>query len=161
MAKLKPGRKLLVIDASVLRASGGVDAEHPTATQCRDFLIAVLEICHHVILGKSALDEWKTHASKFAQTWWYSMEARRKVQRVEDRSDEEVRRPLEQADLTAKQRAAIEKDLHLIEDAIRAHRIIVGIDLRLMEYVERAGERARKLRTIRFVDPRKETAGKL
>lgn len=89
------------------------------------------------------------------------MEARRKVERVEDRIDEEVRRPLERANLTARQRAAIEKDLHLIEEALRAHRIIVGIDLRLTEYVELAGERARKLRTIRFVDPRKETADKL
>lgn len=161
MAKRKPGRKLLVIDASVLRASGGADAEHPTATQCRDFLIAVLEICHHVIVSGRTLDEWKTHASKFARTWWVSMEARRKVERVEDSVDEEVRRPLERATLTARQRAAIEKDLHLIEDALRAHKIIVGIDLRLMEYVEQAGERARKLRTIRFVDPRKTTADKL
>src|SRR5262249_21736999 len=123
--------------------------------------IAVLDICHRVILSDSAHNEWKTHASKFARSWWVSMLARRKVERVEDSVDDEVRRPLERSNLTDKQRAASEKDLHLIEDALRTHRIVVGIDLRLTEYVERAGERTRKLRTIHFVDPREVTADKL
>lgn len=158
MAKLKPGRKQLVIDASVLRASGGADAVHPTASRCRDFLIAVLTICHHVILSDTTYDEWKAHASVFAHGWWTSMVARRKVARVEDRTDEEVRRPLQRADLTARQRAAIEKDLHLIEAALRADGIIVGLDLRLMEHVARARARARKLKAVRFIDPRAETA---
>ena len=161
MAKLKPGRKQLVIDASVLRASGGAGAVHPTASQCRDFLLAVLTICHHVILSDTASDEWKAHASNFAQTWWTSMSARRKVARVEDRIDEEVRRPLQRADLTDRQRAAIEKDLHLIEAALRADCIIVGLDLRLTEYVRHAGKRARKLRAVRFIDPREEMADEL
>jgi hypothetical protein len=161
MARLKPGRRQLVIDASVLRASGGADAVHPTASQCRDFLLAVLTICHHVILGDTASDEWKAHTSAFAQTWWTSMLARRKVARVDDRIDEEVRGPLRRADLTDKQRAAIEKDLHLIEAALRADCIIVALDLRLTEYVRIATAQARKLKAVRFVDPREETADEL
>jgi hypothetical protein len=121
----------------------------------------VLTICHHVILGDTASDEWKAHTSAFAQTWWTSMLARRKVARVDDRIDEEVRGPLRRADLTDKQRAAIEKDLHLIEAALRADCIIVALDLRLTEYVRIATAQARKLKAVRFVDPREETADEL
>jgi hypothetical protein len=161
VAKRKPPSKRLVIDASVLRASGGTGAVHPTATQCRDFLVAVLKICHRVVLSESMQVEWKTHASKFAHSWWTSMEARRKVLRVDDDADQEVRRPLGKAKLTEKQRAAIEKDLHLLEDALRGDAIVVGIDIRLTEYVTKASERARKLKPIRFIDPRDESADEI
>ena len=161
MAKRKPPSKRLVIDASVLRASGGAAAVHPTATRCRDFLVSVLEICHRVILSESMQVEWKAHASKFAHGWWTSMAARRKILRVDDDADEEVRRPLGKAKLTEKQRAAIEKDLHLLEDALRGDAIVVGIDIRLTEYVTKASERARKLKSIRFIDPCDESADEI
>lgn len=147
-----------MIDASVLRASGATDATHPTATQCRDFLIAVLEICHRVILSDTLRVEWKNHASKFAHTWWTSMEARRKVRRVDDDINEEIRRSLQKAKLTDKQRVAVEKDLHLIEDALRGDAIVVGTDVRLTEYVAKASQQVRKLKSIRFIDPRQRSA---
>lgn len=150
--------RLLVIDASVLRASGGTDAVHPTATQCRDFLLGVLSICHRVYVSEATLDEWKHHASKFARGWWTSMAARRKIEWVDDAEDREVRGRLAKATLSTKERSAIEKDLHLVEDALRADSIVVGIDVRLTEYIDKAATFARKLGKVRFIDPREETA---
>lgn len=42
--------KLLVIDTSVVGAAGGPDATYPTSVHCRDFLQAVLDICHRVVI---------------------------------------------------------------------------------------------------------------
>lgn len=72
-----------------------------------------------------------------------------------------MRRRLAKASLTQKERTAIEKDLHLIEDALRADAIVVGIDVRLTEYVGKAAKVARKLGSVRFIDPRSETANNI
>lgn len=118
----------------------------------------VLTICHRVFLSDSCRDEWRRHASKFARDWWVAMEARRKVERAADMHDPEVRRPLKRAVLTTKERDAIAKDIHLLEDALRADGIVVGIDLILVAYVQKAAKTARKLRKVRFIDPVAESA---
>ena len=42
--------KRLVIDASVARAAGGEDATYPISVSCRDFLKAVLDLSHRVVM---------------------------------------------------------------------------------------------------------------
>ncbi|MGA9382780.1 MAG: hypothetical protein WBV73_28800 [Phormidium sp.] len=61
--------KLLVIDASVARAAGGESAKSPTSKYCRDFLLAVLDISHRVVMTPDIRKEWDKHQSSFARTW--------------------------------------------------------------------------------------------
>ena len=51
--------KRLVIDADVLHSAGGEEATHSTAKRCRDFLKAVLTICHRVVRTPDIDKEWK------------------------------------------------------------------------------------------------------
>ena len=59
--------KRLVIDASVARAAGGEDATFPISVYCRDFLQAVLDISHRVVMTPDIRDEWNKHQSKSAR----------------------------------------------------------------------------------------------
>lgn len=149
--------RLLVIDADVLRASGGQDAAHPTAQACRDYLRGVLDVCHRAYLTDKLADEWKDHASFFGASWKAAMARRGKLDRADDRPDPEVRRPARRATLTDVQRDAFNKDIHLLEAALRASGIVVSCDRRLAAIVGEVMRFARKLKSIRFVDPVRES----
>jgi hypothetical protein len=144
---------LLVIDADVLRSSGGEDAVHSTAQACRDYLRGVLDISHRVYLTDKLSDEWKDHASIFGASWKAAMARRGKLDRASDRPDLEVRRPARRATLTEAQRDAFEKDVHLLEAALQSGGIVVSCDRRLMTIVTEVKKFARKLKQIRIVDP--------
>jgi hypothetical protein len=53
----------LVIDASVARSSGDQGATYPTSVNCRDFLLAVLNICHQLVMTQDIKAEWDKHQS--------------------------------------------------------------------------------------------------
>lgn len=122
-----PSRNL-VIDASVAKASGGVEATFPTAIKTRDFLHAVLKICHKVVMTPAIRDEWVRHESGFARTWRRSMVARGKLtaRHVEEKQD--LRQQVESENVTQKQKNAMLKDCHLIEAAISTDRQIISLD---------------------------------
>src|SRR5437660_6190664 len=87
----------LVVDASVARAAGGEGATHPLSRQCRDCLLAMLHICHRIVMTAEIGAEWKRHRSRFAMTWLTSMEARRKVWRPAAPADTTLLEKLRQA----------------------------------------------------------------
>lgn len=69
----------------------------------------------------------------------------------------EVRRPAQRATLTDAERDAFNKDIHLLEAALQADGIVVSCDRRLVVIVEAVQKFARKLKSIRFVDPAHES----
>jgi hypothetical protein len=74
-----------VIDASIAHAAGEVSM-HPTSRNCREFLQAVLVICHRMVLTPRIQQEWSKHESRFARTWRKSMMARKKIELATVRS---------------------------------------------------------------------------
>ena len=74
--------KRLVIDADVARASGSETATHPRAEHCRDFLNAVLPLSHRIVMTEKINNEWKNHQSGFARRWRVSMDARKRIERI-------------------------------------------------------------------------------
>lgn len=125
--KKKPSRDL-VIDASVARASGGDEATHPTATLTRNFLQAVLEICHKAVMTPTIRDEWNRHQSKFARKWRSSMVARKKLKPLPLAERQDIRKRFELADIPYAQKKALLKDCHLIEAALATDRRIIALD---------------------------------
>src|SRR5207302_9194650 len=92
----------LIIDASVARAAGPEEATHPTAKHCRDFLLAVADICHRIVLSDAIEAEWNSHQSGFARRWRRSMFARKKIDRVKVPVDRALRKELAEAATTEK-----------------------------------------------------------
>ena len=59
--------------------------------------------------------------------------------------------------LTDAQREAFDKDLHLLEAALWAEGIVVSCDRRLASILDEVKRVARKLRSIRIIDPARES----
>jgi hypothetical protein len=123
------GSRRLIIDASVAHAAGAADATHQGAKNCRDFLQAVLSICHGAVFLRPLDREWKTHASGFARTWQVAMERRQKLHWIEPPTDEELRGTIAEFAASGEDRAAMEKDAFLLEAAlVTADRMVASLD---------------------------------
>jgi hypothetical protein len=131
--------KLLVVDASVMRAAGGEAATDPAPAHARDALKAILAICHRVCLSSDLSEEWKRHQSGFARLWLTQMYARRKIVRCEPPSCEHLVEDIRSFHLTTESDiAAVEKDIHLIAAALTTpHRTILSWDNRVAAVIRK------------------------
>lgn len=120
--------KRLVIDASVARSCGPPDATYPTSVNCRDFLQAVLTICHRIVMTPDIREEWDKHQSRFAKAWLRSMVARKKLEVCNISFDESLWNHIEATAQTDKNREAMVKDLRLLEAAISTDKIVISLD---------------------------------
>jgi hypothetical protein len=106
-----------------------VDATHPTAKSCRDFLQAVLNICHRAVFPPQLIEEWKKHASRFSQSWQVAMERRRKLDWIKAETDDELREAIAEIAASENEKAAMEKDAFLLEAAgATTDRMVVSRD---------------------------------
>jgi hypothetical protein len=142
-----------VIDADVVRAAGGKEATHPTSQHCRDFLDAVLTICHGMALSQPLYQEWRTHESGFARGWRRSMLGHRKFTNVGDVMKADLRSAIVSLPLTEREVAAALKDVHLVEAALAADRVVVSCDKEASSILRKAARHIPALRDIMWVNP--------
>lgn len=165
--------KLLVIDASVLKASGDENATHPTSKHCYQFLQNVLEICHRAVLTRALETEWNNRRSRFGQAWRGKMERTGKLVRIKPLEDSDLRSKIYMTDsflanymaeilaekLTEKNRLAVRKDIHLIEAALATDKIVISLDdntaRRFFALAAQGVEELRELKAIAWVNPDK------
>ena len=145
--------KRLVIDADVAGASGGKMATHPRAKHCRDFLQKALSISHSVVMTPEISDEWNRRQSLFARRWRVSMDARKKVYRVNPPVDEELRHKIEGAATSENEIEVMRKDFHLLEAARETDQTVASLDETVRGCFARATRRVGEIRHIVWVDP--------
>ncbi len=155
MAKVRS--QSLVIDASVAQAAGPEKATHPAAKRCRDFLLAVMDLCHRMVFSAAIEEEWNNHQSGFARRWRRSMFARKKIDRLAVAANDRLREQLERAGRTEKQRGAISKDAHLIEAAQAQGMRIVALDDTVRQYFQKIAAIVADLRSVYWVNPVSQT----
>jgi hypothetical protein len=119
---------MIVVDASVARASGGHEAIAPVSTNCRDFLLDMRNICHRLVLTPPLLEEWKNHKSRFASTWLTSMFARKKVEIVTNTERPALRAKIDGNAKSEKELRIVRKDVHLLEAALGTDSIVASLD---------------------------------
>ncbi len=151
MARKRPRR--LVIDTSIARAAGGEGATFPTSKRCRDLLIAVVTICHQVVLTPDIVNEWNRNQSGFARRWRVSMEARRKVERINVAPDVGLRQKVEDTSTAQAERDAMRKDCHLLEAALAADKIILSLDDTVRSLFATASQHVGELHEIMWSNP--------
>jgi hypothetical protein len=149
----KKTSKSLVIDASVAHAAGPEGAMHPTAKCCRDFLNAVLDICHRLVMTPEIGDEWRRHQSSFARRWRRRMTARKKVDLHEPPTDDALADRLRRLAFTDKERETMSKDMLLIHAALAADQRIVALDDTARRLFSHAAFDVAALRTLAWVNP--------
>lgn len=143
----------LVIDASVARAAGGDDAVHPTGKRSRDFLLAVLDVCHRAVFSPQLTTEWNEHQSAFASQWRRSMFARKKIQPLEDPEDHKLRQRIVQAAAHGSQREAMLKDIHLVETALASGMRVAALDETVRSCFRSASDSVPRLRRLCWINP--------
>lgn len=147
-----PSRNL-VIDADVARASGGDNATHPTAEAARNFLQAVLTICHKTVMTPAIRKEWDEHQSDFARKWRRSMVARKKLIVLNPCEHEGIRQGIEAQNVPDNEKVAMLKDCHLIEAALEAGRSIVSLDNAAGKLFSDAAGNMAELHVVLWVNP--------
>ncbi|MEQ8997925.1 MAG: hypothetical protein RID53_15650 [Coleofasciculus sp. B1-GNL1-01] len=149
--------KRLVIDASVARSSGGEDATYPTSVHCRDFLQAVLDICHKIVMTSDIKEEWDKHQSIFALRWRRRMVAKGKFVFLKEVSgDKELWDKIDLIAATDKQRAEMFKDVRLLEAAIATDKTVISLDDNTARtFFSQAASEINALKDIVWVNPDK------
>jgi hypothetical protein len=145
--------RILVIDASVLRAAGGEESVHPTGRNCREFLDAVRRICHRAAVTPAIGGEWRRHRSKFARKWQVRMYACKKIEHLTASSEPSLPPRLENAPFQAAEKAAILKDWPLVEAAHRTDSCVASLDETVRGLLTRACAHVPELSEILWVNP--------
>jgi hypothetical protein len=147
------GGKCLVIDTDIARSAGGVEAHEERSKCCRDFLIAIRDTTHKLVTTEATREEWHKHQSKFTKVWMASMIARRRICWIEAPPDEELRRKIEQGTAHERKRNAMLKDIHLVEAALQADKIVVSLDETVRACFHETTQHLAVLRTLMWVNP--------
>lgn len=145
--------KRLVIDASVARAAGGEDATYPISVYCRDFLQAVLDISHRVVMTPDIRDEWNKHQSKSARIWLRRMVAKKKLCPCDLGVDDDLWRQIEAIAESNKERDIMVKDLRLVEAAIATDRTVISLDNQVRKRFASSAVQVDALKDIIWVNP--------
>lgn len=149
----KADSKRLVIDTDVARASGSEEATQPRPKHCRNFLQKVLLLSYSVVMTPEISNEWKRHRSSFARRWRVSMDARKKVYRIDAPIDEELRNKIEQTAVHENEIEVMQKDFHLLEAAWATDQTIISLEEIIRGLFARAAERVGEIRDIVWVNP--------
>ena len=150
--------KRLVIDADVLHSAGGEEATHSTAKHCRDFLKAVLTICHRAVRTPLIDEEGNRHSSNFSRKWRVSMNSKKKLEHAQTESEEarSLLHDIEQTVVSGNDLDAVRKDIHLIHAAFAADRSIVSCDETARQLFGNASAAVSDLSSIVWVNPDRE-----
>lgn len=146
--------RALVIDASVAAAAGRTD--HPVSKACRDFLEAVLKICHHVVLTREIRQEWNKHQSNFTALWRSSMYARKKVARPQVDRNDVLRTGIANSNLSHNECEEVLKDVHLVEAALAADLLLASLDDTARASFRKIAHEVGSLQQVVWVNPAKD-----
>ena len=149
--------KRLVIDADVARASGSETATHPRAEHGRDFLSEILSLSHRMVMTEQINNEWKNHQSRFARRWRVSMDARKKIERINPSEDEELQTKITTTTNNENEIEALRKDFHLLQAALTTDQTIISLDETVRQLFKRASQQIGEIRDIIWVNPDRVT----
>ena len=145
--------KRLVIDTDVAQASGDEDATDPRTLNCRDFLKEVRSQDHWVVMTREISDEWKRHQSRFALEWRVSMDARRRIDRIDPPEDKELRDKVTNIANDADETEAMQKDFHLLQAALATDQTVISLDETVRGLFKQASQQVGEIRNIIWVNP--------
>jgi hypothetical protein len=146
--------KCLVIDTDIARSAG--EALEKRSKCCRELLNEILNTGHRVVSTEAIREEWRKHQSKFTRTWLVSMIARKRVCWIEAPSDEELRAKVAVSTVSESEQKAMLKDVHLVEAACKADKIVFSMDERVRKCFHEAALDIDVLKLIVWVNPSRE-----
>ena len=149
--------KRLVIDANIARSAGRRDAQSIPSQRCREFLETMFKETRHLIVITDAIEaEWLKHQSNFASHWLASMYKRGRVCTIEITTPGKLRYKVISTTFDDYERSAMLKDIHLLEAALHADRIVVSQDERVRGYFHKAAQEVKAVTLVAWINPCQE-----
>ena len=146
--------KRLVVNASVARAAGGVEATASVSVSCTEFLETFRDECpHHVVMTPELSEEWEENQSKFAATWLRSMIARKRFDYEDPPVNQALRDEIEGTATSENEIEDMQKDFHLLEAALVTDQTVVSLDETIRQLFARAAQLVGEIRDIIWVNP--------
>ena len=146
--------KRLVVNASIARAAGGVEATASVSVNCTEFLETFRDECsHRVVMTPELSEEWDENQSKFAATWLRSMIARKRFDYVDPPVNQALRDEIEGTATSENEIEDMQKDFHLLEAARATDQAIISLDETVRGLFARATQRVGEIRDIVWVNP--------
>ena len=146
--------KQLVVNASVARAAGGVEATASVSISCTEFLETFRDECpHHVVMTPELSEEWEENQSKFAATWLRSMIARKRFDYEDPPVNQALRDEIEGTATRETEIEVMRKDFHLLEAARSTDQAIISLDETIRRLFARASQPVGEIRDIVWVNP--------
>jgi hypothetical protein len=124
---------------------------------CREFLTAILRICHKLVWSQDIKQEWDKHASRFTSSWLAAMQSKRKIVRIAvdlDKQDELIELIDDADDWPASWREGAKKDVLLVSAAWEADELIASADDRVRELFGRLAAKSAPLGRTVWINPR-------
>jgi len=149
--------KQIVIDANIAQGSSNDRMFNPVlgdaGAQSRQCLQAIWDEKHVAVFGRSLLSEWDRHASSYARRWLRNMEQKSRVVLEDGERFAELAISACACLSTAGEKAALVKDLHLIQSALATGQLILSNEVRFPRYVALACAAVQELATLYYANP--------
>ena len=146
--------KRLVVDTSVARAAGGVDATDSVSINCTKFLeIFRDDSLHHIVMTFELSEEWDEHQSNFATEWLGNMIATRRFHYIELPQNRALYDEIEATAVREEDINAMLKDFHLLQAALATDQSIISLDETIRGLFSRASQQVGEIRYIIWVNP--------
>lgn len=141
----------IVVDTSVARQCGNVTTANALSVRCRDLLRAIETNELRVVISDDIRREWKKHASRYARLWLTDMVSRNRHLAVDPSRHAGIRSAL--STLNADDRAAVEKDLLLIEAAVDGGSRVISRDWAMRKILHSLAQDVQDLGSIHWTGP--------
>ncbi len=147
----------LVIDTDIARAAGEGVSPNLISKSCRDFMYTMLEETKQkVVLTKDIQAEWNKHQSRVTLQWRRTMITQRRVCLLEIPTDSDLRNCIERCAPSDNKCKAMLKDVHLVEAALQADKIVISMDEVVRGCFHDLSHQAHQLKQITWVNPCQE-----
>ena len=145
--------KRLVVNASVARAAGGVEATASVSISCTEFLETFRDECpHHVVMTPELSEEWE-RINRNLQPWLKSMIARKRFDYEDPPVNQALRDEIEGTATRETEIEVMRKDFHLLEAARSTDQAIISLDETIRRLFARASQPVGEIRDIVWVNP--------
>ena len=146
--------KRLVIDTDIAQAVG--TKNDPRSRGSLLTFRAVLNLCHQVVLTDAIDEEWARHTARTREfnAWYIDMRRRKdKVARLKQVINDELRLSVEALDFAPTVIADMMKDIHLLEAALAADKIILSSNDRERRRFKAAADEIEIIQEVIWVNP--------
>lgn len=141
----------IVVDTNVAKSASA--SVHPTSDACRAVLETMLAQQHQVVLSPTQYQEWLRHQSGFAKTWLASMLRKKLYVVLRPEPDSGITARVHQLECTAKARAEMLKDVHLLENALATDHAVVSQETNVLALFTTHAQPLQLPRPVAWVNP--------